>query len=381
MKILFVAEFFPSNNELKFTGGVEAYNYFLVKELAKNNRVVVICRNIAGETTSNFLGKAKIIRIGNFTKKIDTSFSTIPERILFNFKGLWYGLKEDFDLVQGNNFVTYPLAFMLGLLKGKPKVAWYADVFLGKWTKIAGLLSGTFGEMVERATLHLPWNFYIALSVSTKEKLLAQNIDPKKIDVIYGGVDQNLFNIKKIRKAKIFTVCVISRLMTYKRIDLLIKAAEILMKKKLKFQIKIIGKGPEKEKLAKMATGLGVDKRIKWMSDLTIDQLIKQLKSSHILCHPSEEEGFGLVVIEAASCGLPYVISDIPVLKEISKNGLGGKLFKHSDQTDLASKLEEMILKRSEYNQLKKDTLKLASLYNWPIIAQQFEKVYAKILK
>ena len=42
MKILFVSEFFPLDEKLKFTGGVESYNYYLVKELSKDNELFVL---------------------------------------------------------------------------------------------------------------------------------------------------------------------------------------------------------------------------------------------------------------------------------------------------------------------------------------------------
>src|SRR5688572_24300802 len=148
MKLLFVTEFFPADNKLIFTGGVEAYNYFLIEELAKRHQITVICRRF--DAKKDVKRKYQVIRVGPTPSKIDTGVSTIPQRLLFSINTTLIALKQDFDLVQGNNFVTYLPAFFAGILKRKPTVAWYPDVFIGKWLKLTGFLSGILGEFTEK---------------------------------------------------------------------------------------------------------------------------------------------------------------------------------------------------------------------------------------
>lgn len=380
MKILFICEFFPQDNSLKFSGGVEAYNYFLIKELAKNHQVTVICRRVLNSTQNNLSKNLKIVPVGPKPVKIDTSVSTIPSRIIFTFSALFQALKEDFDLVQGNNFVVYPVAFLAGFLKRKPKVAWYADVFVGKWIKLTNLISGLVGEMVERITLSLGWNYYIALSQSTKNKLLRQNISQSKIATILAGVDYDLFQNLKVDKEPTFIVCCVSRLVSYKRVDLLIKAANILNNWGLTFKIYIIGEGPEKNKLVNLAIKLKIN-NISWFSNLDRVSYAKIIKKSNCLVFPSEQEGFGMVAIEAAAAGLPLVLTDIEIFKEITKNGQGTLFFRKGDEKDLAIQVKKIYQNQKLALKMSKESVLLAKEYSWSKIAGQFIKVYEKVVK
>ncbi len=378
MKILFVTEFFPYSNELIFSGGVEAYNFYLISELSKKHQISVICRNQgSGNLKPRF--NFKIIRIGHKSIRIDTDISTLPYRLSFFIQALRLGLREDFDIVQGNNFVTYPIAFLLGVLKKRPAIAWYPDVFIGKWIKLTGLLPGVIGEIVERISLVLPWAHVIALSGETKYKLLRLGIDDKNISLIYAGIDLVFFKKIKIRKNKILTLCCVSRLVRYKRIDLLIKAASVLKIKGYKFKVYIVGNGPEKNNLINLREELGLESFVVFESDLSRIELGKRIKSSHLFCHLSEAEGFGMVLLEAAACGVPIVASNLRILREITQNGKGTIFFEPGNYNNLAKKIEQIIKNKKFRQELSKDVFNLAAAYSWTKITKDFETIYFKL--
>lgn len=384
MTILFITEFFPDEETLKFSGGVEAYSFYLVKELAKKNQVKVIYRSFSNSKGKHFLEVAnpnlKIVKI-NTGSHIEANLSSIPERIMFFTKSIKMGLNENFDIVQGTNFVTYISAFLVGFVKNKPKVAWYPDVFVGKWISLFGLGAGVVGETCERISLILPWSYFVALSKSTKSKLLKRGIDSRKIRTIYAGIDYDFFSEVRASKEKVFTICTISRLVEYKRVDLLIKAVKILSDEGYTLSLKIIGEGGERRNLVKLATNLGISRKIRWLSRLDRVSLAKQLISSHLFCLCSEEEGFGMVVVEAACCKLPYIISSIPVLSEITDSARGGLIFESGNEYDLALKIKDLIDNPKKVMKLSKEGLQLAKKYSWGSIARQFSEVYEKCAK
>lgn len=379
MKLLFITEFFPCDERLQFSGGVEAHNFYLLKELAKKHQVTVICRRLAGQTNQKTNWDLKIIRLGKRSNKIDTSFSTLPGRLAFIFKSIEIGLKQDFDLVQGNNFVTFLPAFIIGWRRKKPTVAWYPDVFVGQWFTLTGFASGLVGEVSERLSLILPWSKIISLSISTTEKLIEQRVKVQKIITIPGGVDVNLFVNIKVKKEPVFTICYIGRLVKYKRVDLLIRAAQILKKRKVRFKIKIIGQGLEDFSLKLLAQELEVENIVNFQANLSREDLAQTLKSYHLFCLPSEQEGFGLVVMEAASCSLPSILSDIKVLREIT-HGQGALFFKKGDAHDLANKIQLLIKNKKKYQQLAKQAFETTQEYDWKKVAAKFEMAYQQIL-
>lgn len=67
------------------------------------------------------------------------------------------------------------------------------------------------------------------------------------------------------------------------------------------------------------------------------------MAASDILCLPSHREGFGLSVIEAASCAVPCVASDIYGLQDAVADGSTGLLFPVSDVSSLSSQLQSLI--------------------------------------
>lgn len=374
MRLLFITEFFPYGSNLVFSGGVEAYSYYLIKRLAKRHEVTVICRKKA-KNYKTIIKNINVIPIGPLSKRIDTSVVTIPARLLFIFLCIKFGLGEKFDLVQGNNFITYIPAFIIGLIKRRPTVAWYPDVFLGRWIKLTNFFSGIAGEAAERFILSLPWTQFVALSDSTKTKLIKAGVKSSKITKIYAGVDKPG---KTIKKDKIFRIICVSRLVKYKRIDALIDAAKILVKQGWVLKLLIVGDGPEYENLLQQIRKNNLERYATIEFRLARNVLWRKLKQSHVFCLPSEIEGFGLTIIEAAACGVPFVARDIPVLREIT-HSKGGLFFKNTNQ--LVTQLSKIMDDRAWLTRLSGDALELSKEYRWERITREFEDVYQRILK
>lgn len=91
---------------------------------------------------------------------------------------------------------------------------------------------------------------------------------------------------------------VLSRLVTYKRFDLAVKACKELGRK-----LVVIGDGPERENLQKMAEG---SENIKFLGRLPDEEVKKYMSECKALIFPGEED-FGIVPVEAESCGRPVI--------------------------------------------------------------------------
>lgn len=171
MKLLFLTEFYPRDEQLIFTGGVETRVYYLSRQARKDFEVKII-------TSSS--------------KHIPATPLSVFSRLWYMIKSLVTALMTDFDLVEGSNVVSYLPAWLAAKLKGKPVVAWVPDVLGKNWFDF-GLAVGLSGLLVEKIYLKLPWNKIIALSHSTKDKLIKAGIDPKIISVVHAGIDLEEF--------------------------------------------------------------------------------------------------------------------------------------------------------------------------------------------
>lgn len=336
MKILLLAEFFPESNKGEINGGVEARCFFVSKYLKDFGHNVTIISRSANRWTI-------------------ASWRSIPERFFFTARMIIQGMQSNFDIVEGTNYTNHLVAVLLGFLKQKPVVCWYPDVFVGQWFKNIGGV-GIFGEIAERLLFKIPGVNYIAISQTTKEKLVKNGLPEEKITVIYCGVEPI-----RIKTRIYYDVCAVSRLLKYKHLDDLIIAAKNL-------KVVIVGQGPEKDKLQKMAP-----KGVTFLGYLPSHKdVLKIMASAKIFCHPSTVEGFGIVIIEAMSLGVPYVARDIPVISEITHGGQGGLLFKN----DLEQCIKTLLTDQKLYAQKSLEAKKLAKFYTWEKTARQTEKVY-----
>ncbi len=115
--------------------------------------------------------------------------------------------------------------------------------------------------------------------------------------VIHPGVDLTRFKPaahQSKKRERYFLV--VSRLVNYKRIDLVIKVFN-----QLGWRLKIIGSGREEKKLRKMA-----GQNIVFLGQVDDQRLVREYQYCQAVIFPQEED-FGLVPIEAQACGRPVI--------------------------------------------------------------------------
>jgi len=372
MKILILTEFFPSGKDLRFTGGVEARNYYVSKYLSKKHKVTIITTRLKKSAEKEKIDSVSIIRIGQKNNYVATTGS-IFQRISFFFNCLTVARSVDADIVEGTNFITHTLAYAVARNKKIPSVAWYPDVWIGSWFKNAGI-TGILGEIIERINLKLKFNRYIAISKVTEQKL--SKFTNKKIDVIPCAVDNVEFK-RKIKKQKGKIIC-ISRLAKYKNIKNLVLAFALISKNN-HVSLEIVGRGPEEKSLKDLIKNLGIKSKVRIVSNLERKELIKHLMDAEIFCLPTSVEGFGISIIESAAAKTPYVVTDLPVIREVTKKYLGGLAVKLDDIYDLSKKINKLLTNKKLYDEKSKECLKLAKIYSWEKVAKQTEKTYLSL--
>lgn len=97
-------------------------------------------------------------------------------------------------------------------------------------------------------------------------------------------------------------------------------AFELLWEQGVDVNLVIVGKqGWMVEKLAeRMANHVEKDKRLFWLAGISDEMLLKLYAGSSALLSPSEGEGFGLPLIEAAQHDIPIIARSLPVFKEVA---------------------------------------------------------------
>jgi len=115
----------------------------------------------------------------------------------------------------------------------------------------------------------------------------------RQAKIIYPPVDTKKFTLGN-KISNYFLM--VGRLLAYKHFDIGIKAFN-----KLELPLKIVGNGPERKNLGKIAK-----KNIEFLGELRGEELKKYYQRCQALVFPQEED-FGLVALEAMACGRPVI--------------------------------------------------------------------------
>lgn len=138
---------------------------------------------------------------------------------------------------------------------------------------------------------------YIAISETVRERI--REYYNRESEVIYPPVDTGKFGImnnelKTAGGERYFLV--VSRLVRYKKVDLVIKAFN-----KLNHKLKVVGTGSEFNSLRRIASG-----NIEFLGQLTDEELMSYYQNCQAVIFPQEED-FGIVPLEAQARGKPVI--------------------------------------------------------------------------
>jgi glycosyltransferase involved in cell wall biosynthesis len=119
---------------------------------------------------------------------------------------------------------------------------------------------------------------------------------------------------------------VFGRLATHKRVDLVLRAVAELVTELPELRVDVVGKGPEEQRLQALVDELGLGEVVSLHGFLP--DAVKQdvLRHSRLQVCASDAEGWGQVVIEAATYGVPTLARDVPGLQDSIRPGRTGWL-------------------------------------------------------
>lgn len=355
MRILMLTEYLPASGEGEITGGVESYCHYVSRHLRESHEVILVGRRTDGSVWD------------------DASLKSIPGRVVFLLKALAQGLRDPGDVVVGTTYVVHPLAWLIGKLRRRPVVFWYPDVLIGTWRNGQfGRIAGTVGEVVERLLLRLPVDLYLAISESTRSKLIAAGVTPERTAVVGCGFEPSVVEAASPAEVHANRVTVVGRLVPYKRVDVVVRACARLRADHPDIELVVIGQGPERARLAALADELGIADRVTFRGFVGRHaDVLAAVAESGAFASASEIEGFGIVVVEAMALGVPYAVSDIPAFREITSGGVGGRLVPVGDDVAFARALGELLDDGPARARLALEGQAHARQYEWSAIAQQ----------
>jgi glycosyltransferase involved in cell wall biosynthesis len=300
---------------------------------------------------------------------------SIKEGILFALACLKM-LRRSYDIVNVDNIPLFPLFTMrmvCWLKRKRMYVTWHEVWGREYWHEYLGGIRGLFGYLVEKIAMKLP-NTFIAVSEHTTRRLRAEGVK-REIKTVMNGVDfKPIFASPKSDES--FDVIYAGRLISHKNVDLLLEAIAEVKKTHEQVNCAIIGNGPEKQPLLRLAGELGLVENVQFRDFLPRhEDLYSMIKASRMLVLPSVREGFGLIVAEANACNVPVITTNHEdnAARDLIIDGENGYLT-GVDVNQLAARMNSILDGERQMTPLITFRREFSNL-NWDRVAYDFEKV------
>lgn len=184
------------------------------------------------------------------------------------------------------------------------------------------------------------------------QKKIGMFFSSQKCVVIPNGVDTTLFSKKNAinteTKTIVFGMC--ARLTITKDIETLIDAIALIKEMDIdfKFQLSIAGDGPNSQALSQRVDNNALTGDIVFNGFLNEAQLIEWFQCVDIYVHATQSEVMSTSVMQAMSCGLPIIASDVPGMDELVHPNCGALV----EPKNVQSLAKNMILYATD-NQLR----------------------------
>ena len=299
---------------------------------------------------------------------------SVSQALIFGFSSFKL-LGADFDVIDCCGFPYFSLfpAKLAATIRRKPLFATWHEVWGKDYWREYLSLAGIAGFWVERLAVKLP-NHIIANSQHTAD-LLQTRLGVKKSTIIVNGV--NMEAIAALEPAKNRTdILYVGRLMDFKNVHLIIETLAALKQQGTILSCTIIGKGPAKSKLQRLAKKLDVAEQIEWLGFLPrSNDVYAHMKAAKLLVLPSKREGFGVVAIEANASGTPVLTANFAgnAAKDLIHDGVNGYVFEPTIE-DLTASLQKAL---QELKKLESSTLNFVKAYDWDNLSHDLAGVYA----
>jgi glycosyltransferase involved in cell wall biosynthesis len=305
------------------SGGIGYYVYNLSKKLVeRGHRVTIITRGTFTRSVKYFVEGIDVFRVSFFPLY---PFHLSIHGIFLN--NLFKNLEPSFDLVHVHSplppLVKTCLPIMTTVHTSMRTDSKYHEVF-DFYSLLEKLQSMYISPPIESKLFRIS-NKITAVSCSVVEELKDYGLD-EKITVLGNGVNEKLFapinKDKNGRKYVLYTGILRAR----KGLFDLVECAKLVSEITSDVEFIICGKGPFSRKLEAVVRAHKLQRTIKLLGFVERKELIKLYQNAALHVVPSHYEGLPTVLLEAMSCGLPVVATDVCGNKEVIVNGVNGFL-------------------------------------------------------
>lgn len=361
---------------ISFLGGMERVVLKLSKELSKNHEVTILQTDLYEPNTPHkkeeFVGKIKVITCKNDFFMKGYGYSSEFKKTL---KSIW----KDYDVVHIHGFGRFTSSYSLKFLKNKIPTIFTAHGFFH--TKENSLIKKLHNVYFK----NLICNANYCTALTDLEVKIYRNLGVKEdhIKVVPNGINlkdySKKFDKKSLNKKylegldlNLPILTFVGRLHKSKGVDSILKAI-----KPLNTNFLIIGKDAgAKKDLLELSNKLEIDHRVKFLDNVSDEDLAGLYSLSDLFILYSEWEGFGIVLLEAMASGTPVIVRNKGAMPYLVKNGWNGYVV--DSEENLKNRIEYILSDKKELVELGKNSKEFTKDYDWKNVTNKYLELYSK---
>lgn len=243
-------------------------------------------------------------------------------------------------------------------------------------------------ERVELST-RLAWQFtrtvynradlVLTPSRTLQRELMAHGVTAR-VEYLSNGIDVGMVS-PKLSYAPTGRILHAGRLGHEKNIDVVVRAFALLAERLPGYTLDIVGDGPARLNLQRLASSLGIAERVRMRGFMDRPSLAKAYRDYDAFVTASTIETQGIVLLEAMAAGLPVVGVDALAIPEIVRNGRSGIVTPPGDEQAIAEALEQLLASeemRSRMGAAGREDVRQHAL---PAVVDRLESLYEQVLE
>jgi glycosyltransferase involved in cell wall biosynthesis len=281
----------------------------------------------------------------------------------------------------------FPLGTLAVLLNSRGRarlpliVTWHSDVIRQRALK--PLHAALARRMLQHARfIHVPTDAHVANSAiladfQEKVRAIPFIVD---VDAMRRRPDHQLAVALREWAAGAFVVLAVGRLVYYKGIDVLLDALSTTRH----IRLVVAGDGPLRGRLERHSAALGIADRVRWLGEVTDDELVGTLSAADLFVLPSvaRSEAFGLVQVEAMAAGLPVVSTRLGTSVEIvNVDGSTGIVIEPNSPAVLADAIQTIADDAALRARLATGALRRAEDFDESRLVERYRTLYAEAIQ
>ena len=311
----------------------------------------------------------------------------------YKVKVLDYILEQKPEIIRAlNNFDAYDViitwnyqlpSFMLPAFPDKKTIAWFHGA-------IDDLdISDNLTAVKHRYDLQKnAWGFADkVVTISRKSLQSLETVFPEymhKAQIIHNAFDVKISKIKASEKIEdIYENCYLpiivcaGRLDKNKNFSLLVKTVAKLKRENIECVLFIIGEGPERESLVRLAAESDITDSVFFLGYK--QNPLPYIGKAQLLCVSSLSEGWGMTICESMALGKPFVTTPVAGASEELADGGKCGLVAEWDIDDYAEKLKILLTDKTLYDRMSENCIKKIQEFSVENTVRQFDNLIASL--